>query len=205
MGQDSEAAAEFVATVRGDHAKMKEWYNTAAPAALKEQFGEYPGLWKEVLNWPGWKEARREYLKHSQQSEQGNNNNADAEGSIPRKRKSRWGTKSENNKNSSSSATTTTTNTAAPPPEKRPAVVPPPLSLPGLGGLSSQQQLTPRQQEDLQRMQAQLRRVNERLDNLEREAARVDALPRGHRDRSPSPPPSKWEFVERLCWCWGFF
>lgn len=192
MGQDSEAAAEFVATVRGDHAKMKEWYNTSAPAALKEQFGEYPALWKEVLNWPGWKEARREYLKHSQQSEQGSSNN-NAEGSIPRKRKSRWGTKTDNNSNNNSTAATTT----AQPPEKRPAVVPPPLSLPGLGGLSSQQQLTPRQQEELQRMQAQLRRVNERLDNLEREAARVDALPRGHRDRSPSPPPGKLGFRER--------
>ena len=200
MGQDSEAAAEFVATVRGDHAKMKEWYNTAAPAALKEHFGEYPALWKEVLNWPGWKEARREYLKHSQQSEQ-DNNDTNEEGSIPRKRKSRWGTKSDNNNNNSSS-TTTKTSSAAPPPEKRPAVVPPPLSLPGLGGLSSQQQLTPRQQEELQRMQAQLRRVNERLDNLEREAARVDALPRGHRDRSPSPPPSKWDFLRD---CVGVF
>jgi len=38
-------------------------------------------------------------------------------------------------------------------------------------------------------MQAKLRAVNERLQNLETEAARVDALPRGHRERSPSPPP----------------
>uniref|UniRef100_A0A7S3L3Q7 Branchpoint-bridging protein n=1 Tax=Amphora coffeiformis TaxID=265554 RepID=A0A7S3L3Q7_9STRA len=189
MGQDSEAAAEFVATVRGDHAKMKEWYSGSAPAALRDKYGDYPSLWKEVLNWPGWKEVRKEYLKHTQQNEQQSGGAAGGEsgggdgGSIPRKRKSRWGNKSENNNNSGGGGSR-----FGPPPEKRPSIgVPPPLNIPGLGGPTNH--LTPQQQDELARLQAQLRRVNERLDNLEREAARVDALPRGHRERSPSPPP----------------
>lgn len=198
MGQDSEAAAEFVATVRGDHAKMKEWYGGSAPAALRDKYGDYPSLWKEVLNWPGWKETRKEYLKHTQQNEQtsGNNDATGGDGggdggSIPRKRKSRWGNKSENSNNSEGGSR------FGPPPEKRPSVgVPPPLNIPGLGVPTNN--LTPQQQEELARLQAQLRHVNERLDNLEREAARVDALPRGHRERSPSPPPGESIFYFML-------
>ncbi|KAL7562616.1 hypothetical protein ACA910_002519 [Epithemia clementina (nom. ined.)] len=49
--------------------------------------------------------------------------------------------------------------------------------------------LTEQQQQDSKNMQAKLRVVNERLANLDKEAERVDALPRGHGDRSPSPPP----------------
>lgn len=199
MGQDSEAAAEFVATVRGDHAKMKEWYTQSAPADLKDKYGDYPGLWKEVLNWPGWKDARREYLKHTQQnSNESNGGGGGNNESIPRKRKSRWGSKTEtnnntpNNNNNQNNNNGTGRNPQAPPPEKRPAVVTAPaLNLPGIQ-LGSANYLSPQQQEELRRLQEKLRRVNERLDNLEREAARVDALPRGHRDRSPSPPPSKY-------------
>lgn len=56
--------------------------------------------------------------------------------------------------------------------------------LPGLpAGLTEEQQM------ELAQLQQRLRVANERLTNLEVEAARVDALPRGHPDRSPSPPP----------------
>jgi hypothetical protein len=54
MGQDSEEAAEFVATVRGEHVAMKTWYNNgnnAGAQALHAIHGPYPALWKEVLNW----------------------------------------------------------------------------------------------------------------------------------------------------------
>lgn len=37
--------------------------------------------------------------------------------------------------------------------------------------------------------QTRLRRANARLSNLDTEAARIDAPPRDHPDRSPSPPP----------------
>ena len=67
-GQNSEEAAELVATIRGEHVVMKTWYSGSSKeaAALRDKYGPYPGLWKEVLNWPGWKEARKEYLKHQQ-------------------------------------------------------------------------------------------------------------------------------------------
>jgi hypothetical protein len=208
MGQNSEEAAEFVATVRGDHAAMKAWYNESsndALAALKQEYGAYPDLWKQVLNWPGWKAARKEYLKHIQQKEgssggggsnnstsndSSNNNNSNTEG-IPRKRKSRWGTKTNSNEAPANGGQ---------PPEKRPSTGPGTTSgaaaaasaLPSIIA-GNDAHLTPAQQQEVARLQAQLRRVNERIDNLEKEAARVDALPRGHRDRSPSPPPGKYD------------
>ena len=86
MGQDGEEAAELVATIRGEHVVMKNWFMGPSPeaSALRNKYGAYPGLWKEVLNWPGWKEARKAYLQHTQKGE------ASSSG-IPRKRRSRWG------------------------------------------------------------------------------------------------------------------
>jgi len=49
--------------------------------------------------------------------------------------------------------------------------------------------LPPQQQQEMAKYQSRLRQVNEKLQVVEREAARVDALPRNHRERSPSPPP----------------
>eukprot|EP00592_Proboscia_alata_P012048 CAMPEP_0194394100 /NCGR_PEP_ID=MMETSP0174-20130528/123668_1 /TAXON_ID=216777 /ORGANISM="Proboscia alata, Strain PI-D3" /LENGTH=415 /DNA_ID=CAMNT_0039189861 /DNA_START=218 /DNA_END=1460 /DNA_ORIENTATION=- len=49
--------------------------------------------------------------------------------------------------------------------------------------------LTPTQMETLSTLQTRLRIANSRLENLELQAEAVDDLPRGHPDRSPSPPP----------------
>ena len=49
--------------------------------------------------------------------------------------------------------------------------------------------MTHSQLKELSELQKRVKFCNDRLNNLEAEAARVDALPRGHRDRSPSPPP----------------
>lgn len=192
MGQDSESAAEFVDTVRREHVAMKTWYNEGQSAAaneLKAKYGEYPGLWKEVLNWPGWKEARKEYLKHQQQSEARGANEG-----VPRKRKSRWGSASNNNDDDPSKRRSRWGDNGgnAPPP--------PPTSYPGapavpqlvLPGVNMPLNLPPEKQEQMRHLQSQLRDINDKLENLDREAARVDALPRGHRERSPSPPPSKY-------------
>jgi hypothetical protein len=186
MGQDSEAAAELVATIRGDHVVMKKWFQGPSPeaAALRQKYGDYPGLWKEVLNWPGWKEARKAYLNHSEGTSE--------KTEVPRKRRSRWG-----------SAEDTTDNGG--PPNKRksrwakdPVVAAAPAPavpiLPGLPGMPAT--LTPEQQREMNDLQTRLRSINEKIANLESEAARVDALPRGHRERSPSPPPGKF-----LCDC----
>lgn len=61
------------------------------------------------------------------------------------------------------------------------------MNLPGLPGMPTN--LAPQDREKMGALQGSLRAINEKLSNLDREAARVDALPRGHRERSPSPPP----------------
>ena len=198
MGQDSEQAAEFVATVRAEHVAMKTWYNggdSAASKDLQAKYGPYPGLWKEVLNWPGWKEARKEYLKHK---ELGDKPSADTNAApIPRKRKSRWGSSTDNNSNSNSNLNDDSSskrrsrwgggsgNTTTNAPSVSSVYAPP------LPGMVMPTQLPQEKQEEMKRLQARLREINVKLENLEREAARVDALPRGHRERSPSPPPGK--------------
>jgi len=167
---DSESAAEFVATVRAEHVAMKEWYNNnsnSAAASLREKYGpKYPDLWKEVLNWPGWKETRRAYLQAQQQQQSSNNNN------TSRKRKSRWGSAaSEPLKPRGRDPTPIASHNI------------PALPLPGLPAHTTPEQ---------QRLQAELRQVGEKLQHVERDAARTDALPSGHPDRSPSPPPSEY-------------
>lgn len=195
MGQDSEAAAELVATIRGEHVAMKTWFQGSAfeAAALRAKYGDYPGLWKEVLNWPGWKEARKAYLKEMEAKRSSNNNSSAA----PRKRPSRWGTADDNdgagNSNDDGASKRRSRwardpTTAAPPPMPAPV-------LPGLPGMSGT--LSPQQQQEMTDLQGRLRIINEKLANLEREAERVDALPRGHRERSPSPPPGT-SFLNRL-------
>ena len=180
MGQDGEAAAELVATIRGEHVVMKNWFMGSSPeaAALRNKYGPYPGLWKEVLNWPGWKEARKAYLQHTQKGE-----------SAPRKRRSRWGNADDSNNNNDSNKRRSRWSRdqpsgAPPPPPPAPA-----MPLPGLPGMPTN--LAPQDREKMASLQSRLRMINDKLNNLEREAARVDALPRGHRDRSPSPPPGK--------------
>lgn len=102
---NSEEAAELVATIRGEHVIMKNWFMgpTKEAKELRDKFGPYPGLWKEVLNWPGWKEARKAYLRFTDGgATQGGVSASDPTSSsatpsdpIPRKRQSRWGNADE--------------------------------------------------------------------------------------------------------------
>jgi hypothetical protein len=211
MGQNSEEAAELVATIRGEHVVMKNWFMSASKEAkaLRDKFGPYPGLWKEVLNWPGWKEARRAYLGFMQtggsSSTVTNDSNTNTNGSsnggsaVPRKRRSRWGVAEDNDDNHNDHANNNDQNDG---PNKRrsrwgrdqpsaPAPPPPniPQALPGLGLPGMPANLPPQQQEEMRRHQSRLKDINHRLENLDQEASRVDALPREHRERSPSPPP----------------
>jgi len=181
---DSESAAEFVATVRQEHVAMKTWYNTKASSALKEQYGQsYPSLWKQVLNWPGWRDARREYLQSQQKQSNNTSNNNNNHNTTTRKRKSRWGSAAAANNTNNDRGRSTAT--AAPAP-----LNPTALPLPGLLDMSSLQQNNPQ----VQQLQAELRACSEKLQNVDREAARVDQLPVGHRERSPSPPPSEYAY-----------
>lgn len=210
--QEPESAATFVATVRAEHDAMTQWYNNeddttttgmavAMLDGLHAKFGPvYPKVWKDVLNWSGWHETRQAYLLHSsstggitttavveeqqqqvkmedeqqqQQQHNTNNNNIshkkddDAPPAVKKQRKSRWGTaapattspSTTTTSNSPSVASTTTTTTN----DTNAAMI--------------------------LEWQAELRRLNQRLESIPTEAARVDALPRNHRERSPSPPP----------------
>jgi hypothetical protein len=212
MGQDGEEAAELVATIRGEHVVMKNWFMgpSAEAAALRSKYGPYPGLWKEVLNWPGYRDARKAYLQATQSNNNnsaGSNDNNDG----PRKRRSRWGSATEDdgqigeessNKRRSRwdrASTNGDTRAPPPPPPSLPISIPNslpvsgtpgmPKPLPGLGLPGMPANLTSQQQEEMENNQSRLRIINEKLATLDQEAARADALPRGHRDRSPSPPP----------------
>ncbi len=193
MGSSSsEEAAELVATIRGEHVVMKKWFNenpSADAAALRKKYGAYPGLWKEVLNWVGWKEARKTYLKHSQGASSSSAEAKPAD-SVPRKRRSRWGnTDNKSNDASANKRRSRWGREETPKPTVNSVPSRMPMGLPGLPGMPTN--LTPQQRQEMGQLQGRLREINVKLDNLETEAARVDALPRGHRERSPSPPPSK--------------
>ena len=228
MGSSSsEEAAELVATIRGEHVVMKKWFNdnpSEEAAALRNKYGVYPGLWKEVLNWAGWKDARKSYLKHTQGATSSSSSppieqNSSEQQQPPRKRRSRWGN-TENNSNENNdggaaatkrrsrwgrddaSTTATSSATGQAPATSMSGHYGPSgggghggamnmKSIPGLGLPGMPTNLTPDQQKEMGGLQGRLRDINVRLDNLEGEAARVDALPRGHRERSQSPPPGK--------------
>lgn len=201
-GSSSEEAAELVATIRGEHVVMKKWFNenpSEDAAALRKKYGSYPGLWKEVLNWPGWKESRKAYLKHTQGG--GTSTKTEQkETAVPRKRRSRWGNADSNNNNDNNAANKRRSRWGR---DNPPASTAPPqghygpgprvpMGLPGLGIPGMPTNLTQQQKMEMGKLQGRLREINVKLENLEAEAARVDALPRGHRERSPSPPPSKF-------------
>jgi splicing factor 1 len=203
---------------------MKAWYSANAPEELLKKYGPYPDLWKEALTWSGFREARREYLKHIQQKERNESSQqnqgrstaqADPSSSDqPRKRKSRWGSASANSNDNGNDANKRPPNSrwggdsagsgGPPPGHYQPSPSAPPFLAPtvpipvlnvnaagggGAGMLPIPGMLPPHKQEELQRLQGRLREINDKMSNLDSEAARVDALPRGHRERSPSPPP----------------
>ena len=216
-GQSSEEAAELVATIRGEHVVMKNWFMgpTRDAQELRDKYGAYPGLWKEVLNWPGWKEARKAYLKFTQGASGAGDESGPSKSprdnhseEIPRKRRSRWGVADDNGHNENGDEGQQPSqkqrrsrwgqDSEGPPvpaaapnfPGAPPAIQP----LPGLGLPGMPQNLSPQQQDEFRRCQTRLREINTKMDNLDAEAARVDALPRGHSDRSPSPPPGEYAF-----------
>eukprot|EP00979_Chaetoceros_neogracilis_P016901 scaffold10163_cov270-Chaetoceros_neogracile.AAC.9 len=186
MGQENEQQAELVATMQHDHVKMKTWYNTHQHAkALHMKYGSmYPAFWRDVVNWGGWKAARKLYLQSTEGSP---NPPASSAAAVPRKRKSRWATSDENSPASPSTD----------PPKRKSrwargrdtTPMPPPTNsvLDLLPGMSCK--LSAAQSVELQNLQKTLRECSAKLSGLEQEAARIDALPIGHRERSPSPPP----------------
>lgn len=203
MGQENEQEAELIATIQHEHVAMKNWYNTHIDAkSLHASYGPtYPAFWRDVVNWDGWKESRKLYLKSiegkvgsSTEPSTGEASNQDS--TVPRKRKSRWATKCDNATGDSSGTSNDRSKRKSrwaregeSKPSSASATSVPPTSsvldfLPGLPN-----KLSSTQSEELAVLQKTLRECNSRLSNLESEAARIDALPVGHRERSPSPPP----------------
>lgn len=206
MGQEDEEKAELIATIQYDHVKMKQWYNAApeAKTALHSKYGSsYPSFWRDVVPWNGWKESRKLFLKSMELKEKKDRERMNGGGSsgageaAPKKRKSRWGNSSKNTSDKS-------VDCDGDAPRKRKSrwgasngrgrdETSKPLStnstsvLDILPGLPTN--LNPQQNQKLKELQKLLREANQKLKNLEIEAARVDALPKGHADRSPSPPP----------------
>jgi hypothetical protein len=184
--QESEQAAEFVATVRTEHVPMKTWFfsDSEITKSLRVKYGDYPALWKEVLNWDGWKETRKEYLKEQQLKEREDTLQQSQESQIPRKRKSRWGT-ADNAAETADDANKRNSRwgnggTASQQPGGVTQV------LPGLNALPADKT------NELEQLRGRLREINHIIENVEDMAAKVDNLPRDHRDRSPSPPPSEF-------------
>mmetsp|Transcript_8919 Transcript_8919/g.11212 ORF Transcript_8919/g.11212 Transcript_8919/m.11212 type:complete len:704 (-) Transcript_8919:1366-3477(-) len=208
MGQENEAHAELIATIQHDHVPMKKWYNTSTEATslLHAKYGStYPSFWRDVIQWDGWKETRKLFLKSTESPSGGatstttssatSSNTAASQQGGQRKRRSRWASSTDNSNG------TTENNTEPPKRKSRWAKsadaatergrdqTPKPVNsvldiLPGLpSNLDSAQSVR------IKELQKTLRGANQRLENLEQEAARIDALPVGHPDRSPSPPP----------------
>mmetsp|Transcript_7008 Transcript_7008/g.8125 ORF Transcript_7008/g.8125 Transcript_7008/m.8125 type:complete len:672 (-) Transcript_7008:268-2283(-) len=215
MGSSSsEEAAELVATIRGEHVVMKKWFNKSPSREadiLRKMYGYYPSLWKEVLNWAGWKEARKTYLRHIQGATSSPTSGTlkqepkdEQKSDAPRKRRSRWGSADKNDNNSDQKRRSrwgreeTNTTIAGAGATSTPSISghygpsgggTEMKTIPGLGLPGMPTNLSPEQLQKMRSLQGRLREINEKLGNLEREANRVDALPRGHRERSPSPPP----------------
>lgn len=184
---------------------------------LQSRYGKtFPSFWQDLIKWNGWKDVRREYLRFTENggkfvvgSESGGNNKRSrwADDQPPaasgggqqqqpreRKRKSRWGR----------DPTPKPVNGAATIIQPAAPVNDPVMAALGLSGavggaatlsnnpaalLSSTSTIPEHSKPELESLQLRLRKANARLTNIEVEAARVDALPHGHPDRSPSPPP----------------
>ena len=207
-GQDAEEAAELMATARMEHPSMKAWYNNPANEAsnstistLKSKYGQtFPAFWQDLLKWDGWKDVRREYLLFTEGKQSGGSASTNGSGQPPqRKRRKRWGNADDSDGNTRRSrwAKEGCTN-AAPIPAAPMAPADPVMAALGLssaaavsrgGALGLASSVPQQNQAELQSLQHRLRTANSRLTNLEYEAARIDALPHGHPDRSPSPPP----------------
>ncbi|KAL3767088.1 hypothetical protein ACHAWO_003395 [Cyclotella atomus] len=195
---DNEEAQELLTEMKSLHVPIKNWLSSNGSelkSKLEKDHGEYPMFARDLLNWGGWKQSRKEYMRWvdagkpaasasapAAQEERGRkrpsrwHNEPTANGEAAPKRKSRWDRSA----------------TAAPAPAPFVPAVPTDPVLAALGfsaGTAGGTNIPPDKQAEYTELQARLRKANSRLSNLESEAARIDALPRTHPDRSPSPPP----------------
>ncbi|KAL7534415.1 hypothetical protein ACHAXR_005860 [Thalassiosira sp. AJA248-18] len=210
-GQDAEEASELMATMRAEHPAMKAWYNNSDNnnQQFKDKYGStFPTFWQDLKKWEGWKEVRREYLLFTEGKSSGGGssngqqpqrkrrkrwaNAGGGDGDGERTRRSRWARDDGNGASSAPTPTPTTTTMGGP-------AADPVMAALGLSSASMRNgnsgavglaaSVPQQNQSELSSLQHRLRVANSRLTNLEVEAARIDALPHGHPERSPSPPP----------------
>jgi len=154
-------------------------------SSSKSTVTKHPTLWKSILNWAGWKEMRKVHLQHQQQKEQqqqqctaNEQQQNKCDNGVPLKCKSRWGNASSNQQQHQqqqpaadvhSNMIATTITTALP------------------ASLLQANNLPVERQRECQRLQNELKVVNDKLQSINKEAACVNASPHGHHDAPHCP------------------
>jgi hypothetical protein len=194
----NESAAEFVATVRKDHAAMMDWYNRQPASSLQSKYGAtYPESWKQVLNWNGWKETRKAYLQFIQEQEATSASN----GATTNAGRTDTAPTAESNSTANTTSQVAPSSAAVP---KRKSRWGSAASTPAPSGGDAAQTKRGRwnsgsntgDSAEVEQLRSQLRVLNYKIDHVAEEAARIDALPHDDRERSVSPPPS---YVYMVC------
>ncbi|KAL7547871.1 hypothetical protein ACHAWF_016221 [Thalassiosira exigua] len=206
-GQDAEEAAELMATMRAEHPAMKAWYNdpsngngSGGLAALRDRHGPtFPGTGGRRSGGSTCG-SRRARPGEGAEAEAGGGGNGNNQRGRSRRKRSRWAVApdaGDDNKHSRW-ANGGVVPASAPPPPAPAAPADPvmaalglagPVAPGGMGGAALASSVPEHHRAELVGLQSRLKKANARLSDLGREAARIDALPRGHPDRSPSPPP----------------
>ncbi|GMH48026.1 hypothetical protein TrLO_g12603 [Triparma laevis f. longispina] len=162
------------------HPLLKVWYTASQNPGLpplRTAHGAFPSFWQELETWSGWKDVYSLYIAATEKKTSAPSPTKEADAAAaPRKKKSRWGAKTEGG--------------AANPERGRSrwgakAPAPAVVTVPGGGTLT----LSAQQQDAYVALQRKLQEIQFKMANIAVDAARVDALPKGHADRSVSPPP----------------
>jgi len=172
------------------HPLLKLWYTSSHNPSLVElrsKYGAFPSFWQELKSWGGWRDVHKLYLTSTEKKRDapgnpnnrgggnpnnsggGNPNNAGGSPAAPadrgRARKSRWGA-------AASPA-------AAPSGNSRAALT-----------LSNGVTLPASQIDAYNSLNMALKKTQGKILTLPMDVKRIDTLPKGHADRSPSPPPT---------------
>ncbi|GMI03215.1 hypothetical protein TrVE_jg8306 [Triparma verrucosa] len=159
------------------HPLLKVWYTASQNPGLpplRTAHGAFPSFWQELETWSGWKEVYALYITATEKKTPAAGSPPKDDAPVPRKKKSRWGAKTEGDGTERGRSRWGA---------KKPALTT--VALPGGGTLT----LSAAQQDTYVALQRKLQEIQGKIANVSLDAQRVDALPKGHPDRSVSPPP----------------
>ncbi|GMI27694.1 hypothetical protein TeGR_g9855 [Tetraparma gracilis] len=211
---EAEIAAEERALHKSLHPLLKLWYNSshnAGLAPLRERHGAFPAMWQEIGGWGGWKDVYRLYLVSTEKQGGGNPNNGtggnpnNSGGGNPNNggggNPNNGGGGNPNNPNNKRPADAAAGEERGRARKSRwgsaPAAAPAgggrsgsrwgaaPASLTLSNGVTLQGEQVAKYTE----FNEGLKKVQTKILTVGVDAARASALPKGHQDRSPSPPP----------------